>query len=85
MIRRFELVATIIPSKSTFRESGPEFIRTVPGDGGKPSKVEEKLNGTVGSVKRVIPVTGGLKSSNPKLLPPNEKLPEAKLEGCPVA
>ena len=63
----------------------PELSSTVPFDGGRPSKVDEKLNGVEGSVNNVTPIAGPEVKVKPKLFPPSEKSPDWKLEGCPVA
>ena len=84
-IRRSELVATTCPLNKTFSTSGPELFSTVPAEGGRPSKVEENENGTAGSVNSLTPAAGPVRNSNPKLSPPNEKSPDWKLDGWPVA
>src|SRR4051812_39589106 len=80
-IRRSELVATTCPLNRTLSTSVPELCRTVPADGGRPSKVEVNENGTAGSVNSVIPAAGPVRNSSPKLAPPNEKSPDWKLDG----
>ena len=81
--------STIIPCDRAYYSGnpGPEFIRTVPGEtGASRRKVEGNLNGDRRVREEGDPGDRGLKELEPEAVAlPNEKLPEAKLEGCPVA
>ena len=61
------------------------MLSTVPPEGGRPSSTPENENGTFGSVNNLTPAAGPERNWNPKLGPPNVRLPDEKLDACPVA